>query len=362
MGSAAALAMNIYSGNSGSGSQYNPTLTAGAPATTPTPGGVNIDSGHPINVSLSYKESDGALTESMTDSVTNQTFTRVWRSVSIQGQVGSTTALVGLTGATGGVNASQSVTNFQFTPGAATPTPVAQITPVNATGYNQNMIISVASGSTNVTATMDGGTARTGDTFYERGVNTGASAAGVPAAGVSIGSANDANHSFVYQPNGQGQNDALMLDSSITTGALTLVNPKRYSVLSFLTSSGNGPSNINATINYAGGGTQVISIAAPDWFNGGPIAVDANGRVNTALSDFNNTTNGQPRMFQEDFNLTDTVDPVTGVSFSFGGTGGNREVIFGVSGQAVPEPASWALVTIGTIVLLAARKRARGSK
>jgi len=39
------------------------------------------------------------------------------------------------------MTAAQSITSFQFTPGAATPTPIAQITPVNVTA--QNMIICV---------------------------------------------------------------------------------------------------------------------------------------------------------------------------------------------------------------------------
>ena len=65
-----------------------------------------------------------------------------------------------VTGATGGVNAAQSVTNFQFTPGAATPTPVAQITPVNVTGYSQNMIISASGGATRPGATSRTSTSR----------------------------------------------------------------------------------------------------------------------------------------------------------------------------------------------------------
>ena len=210
--------MNVYSGNGGSGSQYNDTVaTGGGVALTPTPGGVNIDSGDPINVTLSYKESDHALTETMTDTVTSATFTRVWRSISIQTQVAGTSAIVGLTGGTGGVTAAQSVTNFQYIPGNAPNTPVATITPIAATGYDQNMIISATNGSANTTATMDGGTGKSGDTFYEKGVNSGSNVAGVPQANVIIGSANDANHTFALQPNGPGQNDAVMLDSANPT-------------------------------------------------------------------------------------------------------------------------------------------------
>jgi hypothetical protein len=361
---AAALGLNIFSGNSGSGSQFNNATTANTGvATTPTPGGVDITSGHPINVTLSYRQADRALTETMTDTTTNATFTRVWRGVDVQGQVGGTTALIGLTGGTGGVNANQTVTNFRFTPGNAPPTPVATITPIAATGYNQNMIISAAGGSANVTATIDGGTARTGDTFHEQGVNPTAPVSGVPQAGVPIGSAQDANHTFVLQPNGAGQNDAVMLDAANTTGSLTLTTPQRYSALSFLLASGNGAGTVGVTVNYAGGGTQSATINAPDWFNAGPIAVDANGRVNTALNDFNNVNNGQPRMFQQDLTLTDTLNNVLSVNFTWGGTGTNREAIFAISGALVPvpEPSSLGLLSVGAIGLLARRRRsARG--
>jgi hypothetical protein len=358
----AGLAMNIYGGNSGSGSQYNVVTSGTGVALTPTPGGVDITSGHPINVTLSYKEADGALTETMTDTTTSATFTRVWRGISIQGQVGAPTAIIGLTGATGGVNAQQSVTNFQFTPGAANATPVAAIKPIAATGYNQNMIVSAASGSANVTATMDGGTAKTGDTFYETGANPGTNVSGVPRAGATIGSANDSNHTFVLQPNGAGQNDAVMLDSANTTGTLTLTTPAKFSTLSFLLSSGNGAGTINATIHYAGGGTQSAVLAAPDWFNGGPIAVDANGRVDVALDDFNNVNNGQPRMFQADLALTDTVDNVLSVDFGVAGTATNRGAVFGISGTAVPEPSSLALLSLGAFGLLVRRRRAARAK
>jgi len=259
------------------------------------------------------------------------------------------------------------VTNFRFTPGNAGNTPTPTITPIAATGYNQNMIISAANGSTNVTATMDGGTARTGDTYYESGI-TGFAApqtgppspvSGVPHAGVPIGSAQDANHTFVFQPNGAGQNDAVMLDAANTTGTLTLTTPARYSALSFLVASGNGAGTINLTVHYAGGGTQTASIASPDWFNGGPIAVDANGRVNVALSDYNNLNNGQPRMFQEDLTLTNTGSNVTSIDFAWGGTGTNREAVFAISGTAVPEPSSLAFLSLGALGLVARRYRAR---
>ena len=371
--SAAALGMNIYGGNSGSGSQFNNATTVNTGmATTPTPGGVNLDSGDPINVSLSYKQADGALTETMTDATTNATFTRVWRNVSIQGQVGGTTAFIGLTGGTGGINANQTVTNFHFTPGAAIATPVATITPIAATGYNQNMIISATNGSANVTATMDGGTAKNGDTFYETGLTQfnapqtapPSNVSGLPQAGVVFSSASDVGHTYVFQPNGPGQNDAVMLDETHTSGSLSLNAPSRYSALSFLVTGGNGGAPIGVTINYVGGGTQTATINGPDWFNNSPIAVDSNGRSDVNLDDFNSVNAGNPRIYQQDLSLTDLTDAVASVNFAWGGAvgDGDREAIFGISGTAVPEPSSMALLSLGAIGLLVRRRRAARAK
>ena len=55
----------------------------------------------------------------MTDANTNATFTRVYRGIDIQSQVGAATALIGFTGGTGALNQTQTVTNFHYTPGAA---------------------------------------------------------------------------------------------------------------------------------------------------------------------------------------------------------------------------------------------------
>jgi hypothetical protein len=242
---------------------------------------------------------------------------------------------------------------------------VATITPIAATGYNQNMIVSATNGSANITATMDGGTAKTGDTFFEQGITTAGGTAtppppvsGVPKAGVVFGSGTDANHTFVFQPNGAGQNDAVMLDAANTAGTLNLAAPARYTLLSVLVSAGNGGAPINYTIRYAGGATQTGSIPGPDWFNNTPIAFDSNGRVDVALDDYNNINNGNPRMYQDDITLTNTTANVLGIDFTYGGTGGtDREAVFGISGQAVPEPSSLAFLSIGAAGLVIRRRR-----
>jgi hypothetical protein len=228
---------------------------------------------------------------------------------------------------------------------------------VSVTGYNENMIISKVNGAANITAVVDDGTSLGAGnyTFYEQGYNTTSPTAGVPLAGTIFGSANDPNHTFELAPNGPGQNDALMLDSTVPNGTLVLSGSTKYSELSFLASGANGGGPVNYTINYGGGGTQTGTLTIGDWFNGTPIAFDANGRADVD-GNFQFTTNGNPRMYQFDVALSDTADPVTSVNLSWGGT--QREVVYGLSGQAipVPEPATWALVAAAALVLCIRRR------
>ncbi len=188
---------------------------------------------------------------------------------------------------------------------------------------------------------MDSGTGlgAGNNTYYEKGFNAGSTAAGLPPENIDFGSATDANHTFEFASNGPGQNDALMLDTSSPSGTLTLSGSTKYSQLSFLLAGANGGTNdapLSLTINYAGGGTQTATISGPDWFFNTPIAVNANGRSDV-FGNFDSDTNGNPRIYQQDLTLTDTVDRVTSVNFSY--PGGNRVVVYGLSGQALPVPS-----------------------
>jgi hypothetical protein len=202
---------------------------------------------------------------------------------------------------------------------------------------------------------MDGGTNKDGDTFYENGVNPNAAAAGLPRAGVVFGSENDSRHTFVLQPNGAGANDAVLLDPAHTTGTLALTAPARYSLLSFLVSGANGGGDIGVTIHFADGSTQTATIPGPDWFGNTPIAVDANGRTDVTLTDFNAENSGDPRLYQDDLTLTNLVSNVTGVDFSFSGQ--NRAAVFGLSGQLVPEPTLLGLMCAGVLGAFTRRRR-----
>jgi hypothetical protein len=112
-----AVKFDIYS-NSGEGANSTGIYVNGAgpivPAVDLTPSGVNLHSGDIFNVTLNY---DGAwLQMTLTDTVTNATFTDSWP-VNIPTVLGATTGYAGFTASTGGGTATQEILNWMFTPG-----------------------------------------------------------------------------------------------------------------------------------------------------------------------------------------------------------------------------------------------------
>src|SRR5204862_4318208 len=77
-----------------------------------------------------------------------------------------------------------------------------------------------------VTASMDGGAAKTGNTWYQLGKNTAAATTGLPNPGV-VTSLADATASFLLQP--YTGNNAVLLDSTRTSATLTALAPAKYS-------------------------------------------------------------------------------------------------------------------------------------
>ena len=107
----AALAINIYDGNTpGAGFTVNGAqITAPYPSVAP----VNLKAEHDINVLVQY---DGALiTAMLTDSVTgDQKIIR--NAADLVALLGTNNPFIGFSGATGGANSQQNVSNFTFAP------------------------------------------------------------------------------------------------------------------------------------------------------------------------------------------------------------------------------------------------------
>src|ERR1700738_3888327 len=98
------LFQNSHEGNNSTG-LYTNGASPTSPATT-LGGGVNLHSGDIFQVHMTY---DGTtLTMTITDTVTNATFTNAW-TINIPATVGGSTAFVGFTGGTGGQTATQQI-------------------------------------------------------------------------------------------------------------------------------------------------------------------------------------------------------------------------------------------------------------
>src|SRR5205823_9423985 len=109
--------MNIYGGaNGGVGIQFGTNgMTADSPNPTPpyfSSSPVNLASAHPINVRLYY--SQGVFNLLLVDTVTSATYTTIRNMPNLPGIVKGASAYIGFTGATGGLNAIQTISNFRF--------------------------------------------------------------------------------------------------------------------------------------------------------------------------------------------------------------------------------------------------------
>jgi len=243
----------------------------------------------------------------------------------------------------------------------------ANQTPVAVTGFNQDMVIdagtlTLAAFQSASTATMDGGTAKTASTWYQVGENTSAPATGLPM-GTTFVSASDPTTSFALQS--AAGNNAIMLDSSNTTGTFSLTSPTVFSSLSLLGASAVGPTTLGVTLRFTDSTTLSLgSFVVPDWFNGTPVSYTANGRV--ASNGFDAINSGNPRLYQLDLNLPGAaqIKALADITFSDLSGGLSRAAMFGVSGLAVPTPVPESASTLefliaGSAVLLGLRLRRR---
>ncbi len=219
--------------------------------------------------------------------------------------------------------------------------------PLAQSSFNKDIVVEKTAqppvGTTPVTtASMDNGSGNTGAGWYERGFNAAAPNSGLPVAGSTFISTNDANHVFQMAPSYQ-TNNALLVDAT-TGGAFALITPKACARLSFLTSAGNAqdsPLTVNYLVYYLDGSSESGSFDSYDWFKGTntvPIkAVIASGRVADVAAStltFNNVGTLDPSLYQVDVTLANTTSPITNIDLSYGASvGANAHAaVFAVSG------------------------------
>lgn len=231
--------------------------------------------------------------------------------------------------------------------------------PLNPSSYNGDPVIEASAPPTVndfVGVTLDQGTNKNGNTWYEMGYNTNTYASptysgpltGLPTAGTVFTAISNATHSFQMPPTYVG-NCVIFVghnNSSWTPilgpGTFTVVTPAAFTSLSILSGTGNGANKIGYTVNHADGSSETGTFSSPDWFSG-PAAntawragglVGMNGGVN-------NINGNAGTMWFSDITLSDTTSPVTSIVFNWltGNSNGSspwgngRTYIFAVSGS-----------------------------
>jgi len=214
--------------------------------------------------------------------------------------------------------------------------------PLAVTGFTKDMVVAVGESSptaltTATTVSMDGGTANTGNTWYERGYYPLLPNSGLPAPGTVITSAdpNKTDHHYIMPANYAAPN-AIYVDATLTTANVTPAAPQNYSAFSFLNATANGAVTCQAVMQYADGTSETNTFIAKDWFNGTPFAYRSDGRVNLNNRSLNNFNGGvNPRLYEAEFVLGNTVSVVTNIVLKWiAGGATSRAVILAVSATA----------------------------
>ncbi|MGZ5543515.1 MAG: immunoglobulin domain-containing protein, partial [Limisphaerales bacterium] len=224
---------------------------------------------------------------------------------------------------------------------------------LTVTGFNQDMVVE-ANAITNMdlrafsSATMDGGTNNNANIWYEQGWNPLAPDSGLPPAGSMISSTNLPDHHYQLASDYRAKN-AVYCDSNNPTATITFATPSTFSAVSFLSANGSGGIQIQVILNNAGAPSETNVFNSKDWFNGAPAAFTANGRCSSDNRSANNwvpSTTSNPRLYEAQFALADTVHNVTGATMIWttnNGTGGisganSRFVVLAVSGTTGATP------------------------
>ena len=212
-------------------------------------------------------------------------------------------------------------------------------TPIIVTGYNYDMIVEKGAAQpgtmhTYTTASMDGGTNNTGNTWYERGYQPFVPTSGLPPAGSTLTSIDKLDHHY-QMPASYTAPNCIYVDSNNPTANITLAYPTNYSALSFLSATANGAVTNHCIMQYADGSQEVNTFVSKDWFNGTPYAYNSQGRINVDNKSFDNVNNNNPRLYEAEFILGKTTSPLTNVIMEWiGGRADSRAVILAVRATA----------------------------
>jgi autotransporter-associated beta strand protein/T5SS/PEP-CTERM-associated repeat protein len=201
---------------------------------------------------------------------------------------------------------------------------------------------------TAVNATVGGGVTYGDFTWFEQGYYTPNTALGLPAAGSTIVSSSQSDHSFTFAPS-YAANDTVLISTNVTTATITLVSPAPAYGLSFMGSAGHGPVVINYTLHFADSTTESGTISVLDWFPPANLGSSTNvmvvgGRVDALGVNFQTPT-GNPQLLSQDVVVTNSGSAINSIDLQY--VSGGVACIMAVSQQTTPGGAFAPLAFTG---------------
>jgi hypothetical protein len=249
-----AIKFDLYS-NDGEGTDSTGLYTNGASPTVPATdmtGKVDLHSGDTFSVHMVYNGT--TLTMTLTDGVTNATFTTSW-TVNVPSIVGGNTAFVGFTGGTGGLTASQKIETWNFVSGGTAPQPATPpiFSPVAGTYTGtQTVTITDTTPGSAIFYTLDGSNPATtagGSTFqYSTAVSV-ASSQTITALATAPGFTTSATSSAAY-----------VINNTLPAAPTPIITPGTGTYTSAQTVTISDP---GATIFYTTNGTPPTTGSTP---------------------------------------------------------------------------------------------------
>ena len=190
-----------------------------------------------------------------------------------------------------------------------------------------------------VNATVGGGITESDFTWFEQGLSAANPSLGLPAAGTTIVSMSQSDHSYTLPPSYVG-NNAVLLSAAVTNATISLTTPTPVTGLSFMGTAGNGATTVAYTVHHADSTTETGSLSMPDWFGPGTASevmavgarVDALGINFQFPGPANGFTGNAPYLWSLDIPITDTASAVTSVDLKY--TTGGIASILAVSSQS----------------------------
>jgi hypothetical protein len=222
--------------------------------------------------------------------------------------------------------------------------------PLNPSSFNADVVVekeALPALNQRSTASVDGGTNNSGNTWYEVGYNAASPASGLPTAGSTFTHLTFPDRSYVMAPSFTA-NNAILIDSAVTNAIFSLTTPAAFGALSIIASSGNGGGNIIAVVLHQDGSKETNVFNPGDWFNRANQAWTANGRLNAQTYGLADVDTGNPRLNSSEFALANTGSPVTSISFTYStGNANVHNAIWAISGGSTTNGAFSPIVVTG---------------